>query len=174
VRKGRALPPENFGWQAVQKPARPAAAPTECDRAFEDNNLDARPAQALRDLLDYCRRQEIPIVLVITPESSVFRHSYFASYREINDYIRRVALEFGVPLYDARTWVDDGGFADGHHLCVQGADQFTERFAREVFRPALHKLRIARTLVGENRPVPGGQSLSSRLSPAPLIGTASQ
>lgn len=141
---GRTPPPENFGWQAVHKPARPATAPPECDRAFEDNNLGARPARALRDLLANCRREGIAVVLVITPESSAFRNSYCAAYRDIDAYLGRLAVEFGVPLYDARTWVDDEGFADGHHLCVQGADQFTERFEREVFRPRLGQLYSAR------------------------------
>jgi hypothetical protein len=55
--------------------------------------------------------------------------------------VRRLARELSVPLVDARTWIDDDGFSDGHHALPSGADQYTERFAREVlgrYRPMLH------------------------------------
>jgi hypothetical protein len=51
-------------------------------------------------------------------------------------------------------------------LCVQGANQFTERFAHEVFRPTLHQLSMARSLITENRRV-----LPWMRSPAAVTGT---
>jgi hypothetical protein len=40
-----------------------------------------------------------------------------------------------VPLIDARDWVDDDGFWDGHHMLPAGAAQFTHRFEREALQP---------------------------------------
>ena len=44
-------------------------------------------------------------------------------------------------MIDARTWVDDRGFWDTHHMLPAGAHQFTERFGREALQPALQELR---------------------------------
>jgi hypothetical protein len=35
--------------------------------------------------------------------------------------------------------VADDGFSEGLHLSIQGADQFTEHFEREVFVPVLRR-----------------------------------
>ena len=41
-------------------------------------------------------------------------------------------MPFGVPWTDARTWVADEYFVDGHHLLADGAAAFSERFGRDV------------------------------------------
>lgn len=147
IQTGAGLPLETHGWQWMDRPQTAEAVQTKTQFAlsqyestFDDNTLAPQPAQALRDLLATCRRENLPTALVIPPESTAFRSAYRARYTGIEAYIRHVALEFGVPLHDARTWVEDDGFTDGHHLCVKGADRFTERFEREAFRPALNEL----------------------------------
>jgi hypothetical protein len=151
---------EHYGWLPNKRPATPAAVQSKIqsalgqyDRVFADQNLEAQPARALRDLLAYCCEQGVAAVLVMPPESQVFRNSYRAAYGEIEAYISRVASAFGVPLYDARTWVEDEGFSDGHHLCVEGADQFTAHFEREVLRPALHDFYTGSGSTRDNRKV---------------------
>ena len=107
-----------------------------CDRAVGEG-----PAAAFNDLLDLCRREGISSAIIVPPESSAFRCAYRGSGDET---IQRLAIQFGVQVFDARTWVKDDGFLDGHHLSRIGADQFTERFAREVLKPllSLRRLRV--------------------------------
>jgi hypothetical protein len=145
------LPSEHHGWRATGGPESPEELQRNLQLAFNqyqgvlaDPVLEAQPARALHNLLAFCSQQHIPAALVIPPESAFFRNAYQDTYGETEDYIGRIAVEFDVPLYDARTWVDDDGFLDGHHLWVKGADQFTQRFEREAFLPALRRLGAER------------------------------
>jgi hypothetical protein len=91
---------------------------------------------ALRELLALCRRQQVQAVLVLTPEAQDFQSWYAsAARREIDGYVQRLAAETGVTVVDARNWVGDDDFADGHHVLPTGADCYSERLAREVLRP---------------------------------------
>jgi hypothetical protein len=91
--------------------------------------------KALHDLLDVCLRERISLVLVLPPEGSAFR-SYAPAVEECHiEAIHAVAGRSGVPVVDARSWVDDSGFYDGHHALISGADQFTRRFARDALAP---------------------------------------
>jgi hypothetical protein len=66
------------------------------------------------------------------PESSEFRGWYGpAGYAAVTAFAQQLSGEFGVPVYDARDWVSDDGFADGHHLIPAGAEAFTDRLAAE-------------------------------------------
>ena len=40
-------------------------------------------------------------------------------------------------MIDAREWVPDVGFSDGHHLLPAGATTFTDRLGREALIPLL-------------------------------------
>ena len=89
---------------------------------------------ALEDLLAICRERGVPVRLVMMPESSSFR-AYFppAGY----DRLLHRLDTFNVSLVNARDWLDDAAFYDGHHTFVAGADVFTERLTREAIGPAL-------------------------------------
>lgn len=89
---------------------------------------------ALDDLLALCCDRGVAVRLVLMPESSDFR-GYFPA--EGYDRLLRRLGEFGVPLVNAREWLDDSAFYDGHHAFVAGADAFTERLTREAIAPAL-------------------------------------
>jgi hypothetical protein len=94
------------------------------------------PDRALRDVLDLCRREQIRAAVVVLPEGDAFRALYPPeALRQVDDYLARLAAE--VPVIDARRWVGDQGFADGHHLLPAGASTFTERLAREALTPLL-------------------------------------
>jgi hypothetical protein len=92
--------------------------------------------RALRELIGLCRSEGIDLVLMLTPEGGSFRSWYSPQSRErINAYCDALRREYGVPLIDARDWLDDADFFDSHHVTLRGAEAFTRRCADEVFRP---------------------------------------
>ncbi len=94
------------------------------------------PDRALRDLLDLCRREQVRAAVVVLPEGDAFRALYPPGALQLVDaYLDRLASE--VPVIDARRWVGDTGFADGHHLLPEGASAFTARLARDALSPLL-------------------------------------
>jgi hypothetical protein len=95
------------------------------------------PDLAVRDMLAACREEGIPVVLYLMPEATSFRAWYPAETRaELKDYLACLRREFGVRVIDAREWLPDDAFADGHHLLPHGSAAFTARFVREVGEPA--------------------------------------
>ncbi|MFN4261422.1 MAG: hypothetical protein ACK4RK_19220 [Gemmataceae bacterium] len=91
------------------------------------------PNRAVREMLSICQKENIPVVLLIMPESRVFRGWYGPQTEEkLGTYLRQLRHEFGVPCIDARAWISDEHFLDGHHLLPDGAALFTQRFGVEV------------------------------------------
>lgn len=104
---------------------------TQYDRALTDNRLAQGPAKAWSDLLELCRLEGIPVAVLLPPEAAVFRAAG-AGQAPLVAYLRQTAAQVGAPLIDARRWVEDRGFRDGIHASIIGAEQFTDRFGREV------------------------------------------
>jgi hypothetical protein len=103
--------------------------------ALTQPELAPGAVRAVRDVLRLCRAKGIPVVLVVPPESSAFR-AYAPAVEESQlKAVRSLAAEFALPVIDARAWVEDAGFYDGHHTTQQGADRYTERFGREALVP---------------------------------------
>jgi hypothetical protein len=147
-REGVDYRPDAHGWLERQ-PARTAEercryadlAQRQYGECFGEYHLAGGPARALHDLLDRCSRAGIPAALVLMPEASEFRALYPQPVREgIERFVSDLGREKGVPVIDARTWVEDSGFWDGHHLVAEGAAVFTERFGREALPPLLRTL----------------------------------
>jgi hypothetical protein len=102
--------------------------------------LAAGPARALRALLARCRDEGIPAALLLMPEGSEFQGFLPAPVRAgLDAFLIELARSERVPLIDARNWVEDAGFWDGHHLLPEGAVTFTRRLEREVL-PLLPEL----------------------------------
>lgn len=138
----RASGRDDYGWLRGS-----AAKPPEVMQRALEANLDfyhpalTQPAvapgamQAMRSVITLALKERITIVLVVPPESSAFR-SYCpgATASQVNA-VRGLADDLGVTLLDHSAWIDDEGFWDGHHPTVPGANQYTQRFAKEVFEP---------------------------------------
>jgi hypothetical protein len=89
--------------------------------------------EALRDLLDTCRREQISVALFLMPEGSDFRSWYSPAVRaNIDTYLDGLCHDYAIPLVDATHWFPDDCFSDSHHLLCRGATLFTERLGREV------------------------------------------
>ncbi|MCI0700605.1 MAG: DUF1574 domain-containing protein [Planctomycetia bacterium] len=123
-----------------------ARATTEYRDVFKCD-LPAGPAvRALRDMLAMCRGETIPVALVIFPEATSFRALYQPHTEEnLSRLLAELYAEFSCSLTDARLWLPDEAFLDGHHLIRTHAEVFTIRFTRELILPLLQaKTRRAR------------------------------
>jgi hypothetical protein len=112
-----------------------------------DFRIDDGADRALREMLELCRQEGITAALLLMPEGTDFRNLYPPAARgAIDTYLGRLRQEYGVPLIDAREWVEDDGFWDSHHLTKAGAAAFTRRFGREALRPLLQGRRDETTV----------------------------
>lgn len=94
------------------------------------------PDRAMRELLDLCHQEGIETVLLLAPESSEFRGWYPPeSAGALARYVNELSLTYHVPIIDARAWLADADFTDGHHASARGAVEFTLRLGRSVLRP---------------------------------------
>jgi hypothetical protein len=99
-------------------------------RKLQDFHVSAGADRALHDLLGLCQRQGIAVVLFLMPEASAFRAWYPPpTEQRLSAYLATMSKEYAVPLIDAREWIADDDFWDGHHLLRAGATAFTRRFA---------------------------------------------
>lgn len=126
------------------KRIRPSMA--DADRRAEDARVSAGYAailsnfrvdpgadRALRDLLRVCRENGTGAVIIRTPESTTFRAAYQPdALSALDEYARGLVREFGVKVVDARRWLPDEEFEDGHHPLLAGQQRFTDRLQREV------------------------------------------
>jgi hypothetical protein len=95
--------------------------------------LGAGPRQALRDLLERCQSERLPVAVVVVPETPDFRGLYRPkAQEEIQQVLAELRADFGVEVIDASAWLGEEDFDDGHHLIKSGATKFTTRFITEV------------------------------------------
>jgi hypothetical protein len=91
------------------------------------------PVRALQDMLALCRREEVPVVLVVSPESSAFRSWYPPeALAAMQRLLAQLHNTWGVPIIDAREWLPDKDFSDGQHPLPDGAEAFTRRLIEEM------------------------------------------
>jgi hypothetical protein len=96
-------------------------------------HLGGLPCQALRETLDICKSENIPVALVLMPESARFRSWYqVGDWEHIDQFVGELAREFAAPVINAREWIADDDFIDGHHLRSSGAVKFTDCLGREL------------------------------------------
>lgn len=137
---------DEYGWVAPPWPQRTperyraAVAQAQAEYAYylDDFQLGGPSPPALRELLELCRAERIPVALVLMPEGSDFRGWYSAdATRQVHTFLDGLCREFGVALIDAREWLPDEGFCDSHHPVPAGADRFSARLGVEAIAPLL-------------------------------------
>jgi hypothetical protein len=141
---------DGSGWGTFPRdavtPAEQAAGHARAHHEYAPVLSDLTPGgpagAALKELLAVCRERGIPAKLVLMPESTTFRGWYPPAVRERLDvFLRGVCAEYGCELIDARGWLADGAFTDGHHLLRPGAEAFSDRLADDVLTPWLEARR---------------------------------
>ncbi len=96
-------------------------------------------------LLGCCRAEGIECTLFLPPESSLFRRRMAPGvYAGLGAAVRRLGV-----AHDARTWLPDDEFIDGHHAAIEGTIHFTELFGRRV-------LGLTRREARRGGPAPSG------------------
>jgi hypothetical protein len=144
-----------FGWQLAVGSVKPEERKRYEKIAFDGYRplyASLKPAErarrALEDLLALCRDKGIQVRLLVMPESSGFRALHVPeARREFEAYLGRLQREWGLPLTDARDWVADNDFWDGHHMLPEGARELT--------------LRLWGTVLAREAPKQAGPSLTS-------------
>ena len=130
---------DDFGWQHVPAPVDAQRrreltrlAASQYDGALARFQPGTMQRRALEELLVRCRQESIPAVLVMLPIGSSFERLYGPpSEPALQRLLAELRRDHGVEAIDARHWVDDEFFSDGHHLLPAGAIVFTDRLARE-------------------------------------------
>ncbi|HTU88898.1 MAG TPA: hypothetical protein VMF69_02275 [Gemmataceae bacterium] len=108
--------------------------------SLQNFQLGAKPAQALYDLFSRCRREKIPVALVLMPVSQDFQDLYCSEGRaQLDNFIAELRKHYNLDIIDATDWLDKEDFDDGHHPLLSGADKFTTKLI-----PLVHEL-LART-----------------------------
>jgi len=137
---------DDYGWVVCPKLFSPQEVASKTQASLEQYATALTQAavapgalQALRDVVNLCRDEHIPVVFFAPAEGSRFRSFAPAVAESQMNAVRGLARELGVPLIDARTWIDDEGFYDGHHANWKGAEQYTEHFCREAFLPQVSR-----------------------------------
>jgi hypothetical protein len=101
--------------------------------------------RALADLLDLARERGIPVKLVVMPESNEFRTMYHPDVeKRFTAFLTDVCAKHGGEWIDARRWLPDEVFYDGHHLLRPGAEAFSAKLADAVIVPFFKSVREER------------------------------
>ena len=89
--------------------------------------------RALRLLLRECAEAGIPAALLMMPDAPAFAEWMPPEARSrAGEHERRLRAELGVPVTDARGWIDATQLPDRVHLLTPGAAEFTRRLHGEL------------------------------------------
>jgi hypothetical protein len=136
-------PIDEWGWR-IASPLPLSAAEHQCrlemakggySPGLEQFRLGKIPAQAVREMLDLCRRERVPAALVVMPESPLFRSWYSDDAKaRIRGFLEELGRAYRIPIIDANEWLAEADFEDGHHTQLWGAESFTSRLKAELPR----------------------------------------
>lgn len=95
--------------------------------------------RATHELARLCHREQIELILLLTPEGREFQAWYSADGRgQVDRFCAQICDRYRLRLIDARDWLTDDQFGDAHHVLAGGARVFTHRLAARVLpRPEI-------------------------------------
>jgi hypothetical protein len=116
--------------------------------SFLAYRITDRCDRAVRELLDICRRERIRVALVTLPEGTMFQAAFPPhAHAVIRDCLLGWSAEYDVPWIDARSWLPDPCFSDGHHLLPVGARLLSQRLRYEAMPQVLAAPEVRRQVV---------------------------
>ncbi len=128
---------------ADERAERTANAASEYRATLAAMEVEGRPMAALRGIINLCAAKGIATRIVLMPEAPTFQSLYPKGLSDrIAAALDAIARPNGSSLVDARDWLTESDFYDGHHLFRSGAEQFTRRLTAEAIRP--HFAELAR------------------------------
>ena len=132
---GWATPPRQI-VTPEERAERTANADAEYRATLAVTSPDGRPMLAVAELLALCRTRGIRTRVIAMPEAPTFRRLYPDGLSDrIAKSLEIVANANGAGFSDARQWLAEEDFYDGHHLFRAGAEAFTRRLTNEAIRP---------------------------------------
>jgi hypothetical protein len=110
--------------------------------------MGEKQVRAIREMLASCRKEGVPVMLLLMPEGPRFREWYPSPvWRSMEDLLGQLAREFNVTIVNARDWVDDeSAFLDSHHLLSAGAAKTTARLEKELLALLLRHAQTKRSV----------------------------
>lgn len=106
--------------------------------ALQNFNVAEKSDRAMRELLDECKANGLPVLVYLMPEGAEFRSWYKPGTAEkIQDYLTALKRDYQVDVVDARDWFEERYFFDSHHLLQPGAHRFSQRFSKDHLKPWL-------------------------------------
>jgi hypothetical protein len=136
---------DESGWVPIHAPPELrdqalARAHREYAHYLNGFRLGGPAVKGLKELLDLCRAEHVPVTLVMMPEGPAFRSWYPPSaWSQIEAHLNDLHQRYNVPVINARDWLPEEDFWDSHHLLPGAATRFSERLSREVL-PLLRNL----------------------------------
>jgi hypothetical protein len=135
---------DDWGWQRVRghegayeaNLRRLEATRLACVEDYRHFAIGDITRRALLEIVETCRRRHIGVAFLRMPEARVFQSWCPPAVADQADtFLAGLSKAHQIPLIDARDWVGEAGFSDGHHLNPDGAEAFMRRFEAEVLRP---------------------------------------
>ena len=140
---------DDNGWVPHTKPPQTPADVEKTRRMYASNfagfKLGGPSCRALRETLEFCRRERIACRLVMLPEASQVRGWYTPEMeQQVQPFLEQLSAEYGVKIIDGRDWIRDEQFSDGNHLRVAGACDFSEKLNGELLPELARAAQVAR------------------------------
>jgi hypothetical protein len=106
--------------------------------ALQNFKVAEKSDRAMRELLDECKANGLPVLVYLMPEGAEFRSWYKPGTAEaIQSYLDTLKRDYEVDVVDAREWFEERYFFDSHHLLQPGAHRFSQRFSKDHLKPWL-------------------------------------
>jgi hypothetical protein len=144
IAEARAFP-ERTGWQPYTDAVTPESYRKGLEYArgghfehLQKMEPGRAAVEALREVFEICRAERITPVVALVPEGSDFRSWYGPEAKALTTELIAIACAGADGrVIDARDWLPDDAFADGHHMLHTAAPIYTGRLTKELIIPAL-------------------------------------